>query len=138
MPEKRCGTSPSTYFSAYTTDDISRLADCTVLVGIFQEDSVGELRDFSGLEKVRRIEGGLNVFRSPGFTSLRGLDNLETVDGNLSIHLNENLTSLGALANLRLVTGNLYIHSNGALPQAEVEALGARVTVGGKKQLAAK
>jgi Receptor L domain len=95
----------------------------------------GDLPDLAALMNVRRIEGFLNIFRSPGFLSLHGLENLEVVEGNLYIHLNPNLTSIAALGKLRIVTGNLYIVGNDQLPQAEVDALGARVTVGGTKTL---
>jgi hypothetical protein len=135
VAEKRCGESPDTYFSAYTMEDLAELADCTVLVGLFQEDSVTELEDLSALNNVRRIEGGINVFRSPGFLTLDGLDNLEVVDGNLSIHLNPNLQSIAALGKLRVVTGNFRVALNEQLPQSEVEQLAARVTVGGTKSL---
>jgi hypothetical protein len=135
VPEKICGASRDEYFSAYTVEQLSAFADCTVLVGQFQEDSVTELKDFAALGNVRKIEGMINVFRSSGFVTLHGLENLEEVDGNLYIHLNGNLESLSAFANLRTVTGNLYIGSNDLLPQSEVVWLGARVTVGGTKKL---
>lgn len=135
VPEKRCGESPDTYFSAYTVEQLAELSDCTVLVGRFQEDSVGELEDFAALKNVRRIEGALNVFRSPGFLTLHGLENLEEVEGDLYIHLNPNLMSIAALVALHTVTGNLVINNNDQLPQTEVEALGARVAVGGTKSL---
>lgn len=114
---------------------VDKLSDCNVLVGRFQEDSVTALEDFSALKNVRKIEGGLNVFRSPGFITLHGLENLEVVEGDLSIHLNPNLGSIAALVKLRTVTGNLYIANNAQLPQTEVDSLGTRVTVGGTKTL---
>ncbi len=133
--EKRCGETAETLTGLYSTEDIARFAGCTTLVGRFQEDSVSALEDFSGLESVRNIEGTLNVFRSPGFRTLRGLDNLEIVQGNLFIHLNPNLTSIAALAKLHTVTGNLFVANNDVLPQSELDALGARVQVGGEKTL---
>jgi hypothetical protein len=136
LPEKRCGQSPDTYFSAHTVEDLERYSDCTVLVGHFQEDSVAELKDLAALRNVTRIEGYLNVFRSPGFLTLRGLDNLETVDGHVAIHSNPNLISIAALGKLRTVTGNLFIGYNDQLPQTEVERIGSNVTVGGETTLA--
>lgn len=135
VPEKICGESRDKYFSAYTVEQLSEFADCTVLVGRFQEDSVGELEDFAALSNVRRIDGAINVFRSPGFITLHGLENLERVDGDLYIHLNPNLESISALAKLHTVTGAFHIENNDLLPQSEVEWLGARVTVGGMKTL---
>ncbi|MFN0252303.1 MAG: hypothetical protein ACKV2T_35840 [Kofleriaceae bacterium] len=123
--EKRCQTS-----SLYRADQLQELAGCTTLVGMIQEDSVTELTDFTGLESVRRIEGRLNIFRSPGFTSLRGLDNLEVVDGNLSIHMNPNLRSIDSLRRLHTVTGQLFVDNNDTLPQAQVDDLVACVAVG--------
>ena len=135
VPEKICGESRDKYFAAYTVEQLAAFADCTVLLGRFQEDSVGELEDFAALSNVKRIDGAMNVFRSPGFITLHGLENLERVDGDLFIHMNPNLESLSALAKLRTVTGNLHIRNNDILPQYEVEWLGARVTVGGTKTL---
>lgn len=133
-PEKICGERDK-YFSVYTATQAAALADCTVLLGFFQEDSVADLVDLAFLSHVTRVEGNINIFRSPGFLTLHGLENLEEVRGNLYIHLNPNLTSIAALAKLRTVTGNVLIRGNTVLPQAEVEAFGARVTVGGTKTL---
>jgi Receptor L domain len=134
--ERRCGESPTKYFSAYTVKQLSAYADCTVLVGLFQEDSVSELEDFAPLKNVTKIEGRLNVFRSPGFLTLHGLENLETVEGDLDIHLNDNLLSILALGKLRTVTGNLYLLDNPRLPQSQVEWLtGRNITVGGSTTL---
>lgn len=138
VAEKRCGESPDVYFSAYTVEQLAKFSDCTVLVGRFQEDSVRELTDLAALANVRRIEGAMNIFRSPGFLTLHGLENLETVDGSLFIHLNENLVSLEALGKLRTVTGDLSIHGNPRVPQMQVDQLGARITVGGKKTLSSQ
>ena len=115
LPEKQCGAGPSAYISFYTTADLEDYRGCTVIAGRIQEDSVNELRDFSALEGLRKIEGALNVFRSPGFTSLRGLEHLEVVEGSLSIHLNDNLASIAALEKLHTVTGDLHRCSQVAL-----------------------
>jgi hypothetical protein len=135
VPEKRCGESPDVYFSVVTLAELAKFSDCTVVVGRFQEDSVAALEDFSSLMNVWKIEGMLNVFRSPGFLTLHGLENLEVVEGDLFVHLNANLRSIAALAKLRTVTGNFFIRGNDQLPQAEVDSIGARVTVGGMKTL---
>ncbi len=135
VPEKRCGESRDKLFAAYTVEQLAAFADCTVLVGHFQEDSVGELEDLAALKNVRRIEGVINLFRSPGFVTLHGLENLEEVDGHVYIHMNWNLESISALTKLHTVTGNLLINNNDLVPQSEVESLGARVTVGGTKTL---
>ncbi len=95
-----------------------------------------DLEDFSSLRNVRKIEGGLNVFRSPGFLTLHGLENLEMIEGFLTIRLNPNLRSLAALAKLHTVTGNLLIVDNDQVPQAEVELFVARLKGGGAKALA--
>jgi Receptor L domain len=126
-PERRCGTSAATYVTLATPEDVRAFTGCTVLVGHVQEDSIDHLADFAGLEDVTRIEGTLNVFRSPGFTSLRGLENLEVVDGDLFIHLNPNLASLAALAKLRTVTGRLVVDGNDKIPAAEIDALRTRI-----------
>lgn len=131
LVEKPCGPGAGMYSVVYTKDDVARLAGCTTFTGRLQEDSVSGLSDFTGLESLRKIEGTLNVFRSPGFVSLKGLDNLETVDGDLFIHMNPNLRTLAGLERLRVVTGKLLIQWNDVLPLEEAKALAARVSVGG-------
>ena len=135
VDEKICGESSETYIYATRVEDLAKYADCTVLMGRIQVDSARELMDFAPLGNVRRIEGALNLFRSPGFVTLQGLENLEEVRGDLSVHLNDNLTSIAGLAKLRTVTGTLLIARNGKVPQAEADLLGTRVTVGGEKIL---
>jgi len=83
VPEKRCGDSPETYFSIYTVAQLAEFSDCTVLVGRLQEDSVRDLQDFAALKNVWKVEGVINLFRSPGFLTLHGLENLQIVEGNL-------------------------------------------------------
>jgi hypothetical protein len=135
VAEKRCGESPDVYFSIYSVEQLATFSDCTVLVGRLQEDSVRDLEDLAALRNVKRIEGVINIFRSPGFLTLHGLENLEVVEGDVFIHLNPNLVSIAALGKLRTVTGNLVIASNYRLPQAEVEAVAAPISVGGTKTL---
>lgn len=135
VPEKRCGESRQTLFSAYSVDELAEYADCTVLVGHFQEDSVTELHDLAALKNVRKVEGTINIFRSPGFISLHGLENLEEVDGNLYVHLNPNLESIRALSRLHNVTGNLLVEYNDLVPPLDLDWLRPRVTVGGTKTI---
>ena len=136
VPEKRCGESRDAYFSAYTLEQLQAYADCTILVGHFQEDSVSELQDLAALKNVTKVEGNINIFRSPGFLTLHGLENLEVVDGNLYIHLNPNLESLRGLVKLQTVTGNMLIEYNDVVPSTDLEWLGNRVSVGGIKTIA--
>jgi len=84
---------------------------------------------------VWKVEGVINLFRSPGFLTLHGLENLQIVEGNLFVHLNENLMSVAALEKLHTVTGDVLFESNPLVPRAELDALDARVTVGGTKTL---
>jgi Receptor L domain len=135
VAEKRCGDSPDAYIFVYSAEHLAGFSDCTVLVGRLQADAVRDVEDFAALRNVTRIEGVLNVFRSPGFLTLHGLENLEVVQGDVFIHLNPNLTSIAALGKLRTVTGNLMIVGNDRLPQDEVEAVAAPITVGGTKTL---
>jgi hypothetical protein len=135
VPEKICGESPTTRLYVPLGDGFQMYAECTVLVGYFQLDSVSDLPDFAPLKNLRKIEGRMNIFRSGSFVTLHGLENLELVEGNLSIHLNWNLTSLRALEKLERVTGNLHVSSNDLVPQADLDWLGAKVQVGGTKTL---
>jgi hypothetical protein len=135
VTEKRCGDSPDVYVFVSGAEQLAEFSDCTVLVGRLQADSVRELEDLSALRNVTRIEGLLNVFRSPGFLTLHGLENLEVVEGDVFIHLNPNLTSIAALGKLRSVTGDLGIFGNDRLPQTEVEAVAAGIAVGGTTTL---
>jgi hypothetical protein len=135
VPEKICGESPTTRLYVPFNEGFQMYADCTVIIGYFQLDSVSELPDFAPLKSLRKIEGRMNIFRSGGFVTLHGLENLELVEGNLSIHLNWNLTSLRALEKLERVTGNLHVNNNALVPQADLDWLGAKVQVGGTKTL---
>lgn len=135
IPEKRCGESRDTLFSAYSVDQLAEYADCTILVGHFQEDSVSELQDLAALINVRKVEGNINIFRSPGFITLHGLENLEEVDGSLYVHLNPNLESIRALSRLHNVTGNLVVEYNDLVPPLDLDWLRPRVTVGGTMTL---
>lgn len=135
VPEKICGESRDTYFSVYSVGELQAYSDCTTLVGHFQEDSVTELHDLAALKNVRKVEGNINIFRSPGFLTLHGLENLEVVDGSLFIHLNPNLESIRALGKLHTVTGTLHVQYNDKVPMADLEWLRPRVTVGGTKTI---
>lgn len=132
---KRCGDNSATVVSAYTPEELAQYSDCEILVGRFQQDSVSELSDYAALSKIKKIEGGLHLFRSPGLQTLHGFENLEVVEGDLLINQNWNLTSIEALAKLRTVTGMLYVWENDRLPQAQIDRLGVRVRVGGEKIL---
>lgn len=131
IPEKRCGESPEDRLDIFPLEEVEKFAECTVLVGRLQLDSVRDLTDLAFFRNVRRLEGVINVFRSPGFVTLHGLENLEEIVGHLYIHLNDNLTTIAALGKLRTVSGNVLINGNPMLPQSEVEAFATRVTVGG-------
>jgi len=133
VPEKRCGESRDTLFAAYTVEQLAAYADCTVLVGHFQEDSVSALEDLAALKNVHTVEGNINIFRSPGFVTLHGLENLEVVDGSLYIHLNPNLESIRALVKLHTVKGNLVVNYNDLVPPEDLMWLDSRVTVDGSK-----
>jgi hypothetical protein len=135
VPEKICGESPTTRLQVPLADGFQMYADCTVIVGHFQLDSLSDLSDFAPLKNLRKLEGRMNIFRSGGFVTLHGLENLELVEGTLAIHLNWNLTSLRALSKLERVTGDLYVASNDLVPQEDLDWLGAKVQVGGTKTL---
>lgn len=135
IPEKRCGESRDKLFAAYTAEQLAAYADCTILMGHFQEDSVGELHDLADLKNVHTFEGNINIFRSPGFVTLHGLENLEFVNGSLYIHMNPNLTSIRALGKLNYVTGNLVVEYNDLVPPSDLEWIDARVTVDGTKTI---
>ena len=106
-------------------------------VPLFNGKDLSGWKPRGGKADVWKVEGTINLFRSPGFWTLHGLENLQLVEGSLFVHLNGNLTSVAALARLRTVTGNLGIFRNPKVPQTEVDAIGARVEVGGTKQLSA-
>jgi hypothetical protein len=135
VPEKICGESPTAELVVPLADGFQRYAECTVLIGSLQLDSIRDLPDFAPLGNVRKIEGRMNIFRSGSFVTPHGLENLELVEGNLSIHMNWNLTSVRALEKLARVTGSLFVSNNELVPQADLDWLGAKVDVGGTKTL---
>lgn len=131
VAEKKCGDDPSVNFGTHTVEELARFADCTVLVGRFQDDSVRGPVELASLRNVRRVEGAINVFRSPrGHDASRRREPGGGPREFLRPHERQ-LRSIAALRKLRTVTGNLHILLNPMLPQSEVDERGARVAVGG-------
>lgn len=108
------------------------------------------------LRTLRRIDGGLSIFRNTNLVDLRALAALEEVGGVFSIRMNwdgqfvalaglESLTTVGglvleynsglrdisALAKLETIHGDVRIRENEDLPQAQIDALLPRVEVTG-------
>jgi hypothetical protein len=115
--------------------------DLTVenLDGLERLESVGEfrflgdgLRDLSGVRNLQRVDGFLRLDSLPNLPSLKGLENLRVVGGMMSMGGNPMLESLDGLAGLERVEGDLHITGNTLVPAAEVDALLARIEVGGK------
>jgi hypothetical protein len=90
------------------------------------------LRELSGVANLRKVGGLLRLDSQQSLTSLDGLERLQIVGGSFSIAGNSNLTSLDGLAALERVNGDLSIRDNPKLPREEIDALVARVEVGGE------
>jgi hypothetical protein len=115
----------------------------TDLHGLEQLESVGALQlsllptlvDITALRGLRLVEDeGLRIWDTRALRSLDGLESLERV-GQLIITGNTELESLDGLAALRRVDGDVTIHSNARLTREEIDALLARIEVGGRIQL---
>jgi hypothetical protein len=128
---------------------------CTRMLGsVHLPDSVSR-DDLAPLREVRRIDGDFTIFRNHSLEDLEDLAALRTVGGTFSVRFddgllddldglvqlrevgalelqnNTGLASLRGLEQLESVTSLLAITGNTQLPQAEIDALLARVEVGG-------
>ncbi|MCA9619095.1 MAG: hypothetical protein KC731_08735 [Myxococcales bacterium] len=93
----------------------------------FFEDNVSS---FAGLTKLHTVGGWLRLNHVLDLESLQGLENVRSL-ARLEISYNPKLRTLSGLAGLVGVTGDVEIKGNDLLPAAEVDALLARVEVGG-------
>lgn len=150
VPEKVCGEADT-----IVHDELPEMG-CTRLRGTLSFENYFPTTLPASVQTLERIDGRLNFFRPFNLTNLRGLDRLRVVGGEVFIRLdnadklssldglgslrevgelliedNGGLTSLSGLAALETVRGDLSIRENRALPKAEVDALLARVRVGG-------
>jgi hypothetical protein len=104
-------------------------------VGALQLSLLPTLVDITALRGLRLVEDeGLRIWDTRALRSLDGLESLERV-GQLIITGNTELEGLDGLAALRRVDGDVTIHSNARLTREEIDALLARIEVGGRIQL---
>lgn len=94
----------------------------------FLEDN---LVDYGGVPKLRSV-GSFGSHGVPELVDFRGLESLTEVEGNFSVTGNPKLQSLAGLEGLERVHGDVRISDNPLLPEEEVEAFLARVTVDGE------
>ncbi|MEZ4447440.1 MAG: hypothetical protein R3B72_50655 [Polyangiaceae bacterium] len=85
---------------------------------------------FEGLTKLHTVGGWLRLYRVPDLETWQGLEHVTSL-ARLEISSNPKLRSLAGLAGLVEVEGDVTITGNDLLPVAEVDALLARVAVGG-------
>jgi len=136
-----------------TVTSLRFLSSVEVIDGFVAFREAASLSTFEGMERVRRIGGSLTLYRVPSFsleglnsltevggdlrieegslTVLEGLSSLETIGGDLRITNALRLFSIADLRSLRRVEGDVYIYFNYELPESEVDALLARIEVGG-------
>jgi len=96
---------------------------------------IAELRDATGLNNLRLVEGPIIFGDNPQLTSLTGLERLERV-GSLRIVRNPVLDDLDGLSGLRRVDGDVQIIDNPGLTQEEIDELLGHVEVTGRVMLA--
>lgn len=96
----------------------------------FHNDNV---TSFQGIAKVHTVGGGLNLNSVPDLEDLRGLEKVRTLK-SLRIAYNPKLQTLAGLDGLEAVEGDVYIKGNEVVPVAEIDALLARIQVGGTIQ----
>jgi hypothetical protein len=89
---------------------------------------------FLGISKVHTVGGGLRLFEVPEIEDLRGLEKVATL-GYLTISYNPKLRTLAGLDGLQVVKGDVRIGGNDLVPDEEVNALLARIQVGGSIHL---
>jgi len=101
----------------------------------FGTSDVPGLRDATGLNNLRLVEGSLDFFQNPQLRSLAGLERLERV-GGLYIVRNPVLEDLDGLSGLRRVDGDVQIIDNPGLTQEEIDEFLGHVEVTGRVMLA--
>ena len=101
----------------------------------FGTSDVPGLRDATGLNNLRLVEGSLDFFQNPQLRSLAGLERLERV-GGLYIVRNPVLDDLDGLSGLRRVDGDVQIIDNPGLTQEEIDEFLGHVEVTGRVMLA--
>jgi hypothetical protein len=88
--------------------------------------------DLSGLGGLQTVGGDLTIASNPRLRSLDGVGGLTSVGGDLFITGNTELVSVSGLSALRRVDGDLHLYDSPMVPTNEVDALLARVSVGGR------
>lgn len=100
-------------------EDVDELVGCTTLAGELRFGDT-QLAAIEGLERLRVIEGTLNLFRNPNLVDL-GLPALQLVGGELLVHHNE-LLERADLPSLREV-GALLVTTNAAMSEVGLDGL---------------
>lgn len=87
---------------------------CTVLEGnlVIQEARPGAIRQLTGLNNLREINGNLIVRLNRDLTNLSGLNNLTRISGELNIQSNGQLVNLSGLNRLTYIGSQAMILSN--------------------------
>jgi hypothetical protein len=93
----------------------------------FKADNV---TSFRGLAKLHSVGGGLAVTGVPELEDFRGLEKVRSLS-HLRISYNPKLRSFAGLDGLEEVKGDVYIDGTELVPAEEIDALLARITVGG-------
>ena len=89
--------------------------NATSLVGV--QHVAGDLvitnaSTLAGLEKLKIVEGSLEIRDNPTLTTLDGLQNLQCVGDSLEIKRNDGINSLSGLSKLEAVGGDLHVGWN--------------------------
>ncbi|MCA9445048.1 MAG: FG-GAP repeat protein [Candidatus Omnitrophica bacterium] len=111
-------TGPCTCYGSYhiqSQADIDAINRCNIIEGNLSV-IYSEITTLNGIERLKRMEGSLDIEDNEFLTSLDGLENLTHVGGTLNIFRNKKISSLEGLQNLTFVGRELVIDSNDSLP----------------------
>ena len=89
--------------------------NCEQIDGIVRIRSLSRndpITNLNGLQKIKSIKGGLDIFRNASLENLDGLSALEDIQGFLTIRDNPELKSITGISTLIAVNGNLTISDN--------------------------
>jgi len=112
------------YFRLHGEIDLSGLKRIKKIAGTLNIEGWFTVKDLSGFSNLEEIGGDLIINGFIGLDNLKGLENLKTVGGTLVIS-ETSFTSLGGLENIETVRKGIYIGNNDRI--ISINALSNRI-----------